>query len=42
MTIVTTPQADAQKPKRKQKDIPGITRPMTYEEYLASPEEMRR
>lgn len=23
-------------------DVPGITRPMTYEEYLASPEEMRR
>lgn len=23
-------------------DIPGITRPMTYEEYLASPEEMAR
>ena len=23
-------------------DIPGVTRPMTYEEYLASPEEMAR
>ncbi len=23
-------------------DVPGITRPMTYEEYLASPEEMAR
>lgn len=23
-------------------DIPGITRPMTYEEYMASPEEMAR
>lgn len=23
-------------------DVPGVTRPMTYEEYLASPEEMRR
>ena len=23
-------------------EIPGITRPMTYEEYMASPEEMRR
>ncbi len=27
---------------RKPKDIPGVTRPMTYEEYLAEPEEMRR
>ena len=25
-----------------QADVPGITRPMTYEEYLASPEEMAR
>lgn len=23
-------------------DVPGVTRPMTYEEYLASPEEMAR
>ncbi len=23
-------------------DIPGVTRPMTYEEYLAGPEEMKR
>lgn len=27
---------------RKGDDVPGITRPMTYEEYLASPEEMAR
>ncbi len=27
---------------RKPRDIPGITRPMSYEEYLASPEEMAR
>ena len=27
---------------RKPKDIPGITRPMSYEEYLAGPEEMAR
>ena len=23
-------------------DVPGITRPMTYEEYISSPEEMAR
>jgi hypothetical protein len=23
-------------------EVPGVTRPMTYEEYLASPEEMAR
>lgn len=27
---------------RKEDDVPGVTRPMTYEEYLASPEEMAR
>ena len=27
---------------RKAKEIPGITRPMSYEEYLAGPEEMAR
>ena len=26
----------------KAQDVPGVTRPMTYEEYLASPEEMSR
>ena len=30
------------KTKRVAKDIPGETRPMTYEEYMAGPEEMRR
>ena len=29
-------------PTTPQTDVPGITRPMTYEEYLASPEEMAR
>lgn len=36
------PQPEAKKRVRKPKDIPGVTRPMTYEEYLASPEEMAR
>ena len=26
----------------RQADVPGITRPMTYEEYMAGPEEMAR
>jgi Uma2 family endonuclease len=50
MTIATTentetvpPNDAAKKPRvRKAKDIPGITRPMSYEEYLAGPEEMAR
>jgi Uma2 family endonuclease len=29
-------------PTSAAKDVPGVTRPMTYEEYLAGPEEMRR
>ncbi len=36
------PKQEAKKRVRKPKDIPGVTRPMTYEEYLASPEEMAR
>lgn len=28
--------------RQREEDIPGVTRPMTYEEYLASPEEMAR
>ena len=27
---------------RQQGEVPGITRPMTYEEYMAGPEEMAR
>ena len=27
---------------RRKPDVPGITRPMTYEEYMAGPEEMAR
>ena len=45
MTTTTTAAVETpQKPAkaRKSKDIPGITRAMTYEEYLASPEEMAR
>ena len=34
--------SNAKTESRKQKDIPGVTRPMTYEEYLAGPEEMAR
>lgn len=30
------------KNRKPKGDIPGVTRPMTYEEYLAGPEEMRR
>jgi len=32
----------AKRPKPDKGDVPGVTRPMTYEEYLASPEEMAR
>ena len=28
--------------RREKADVPGITRPMTYEEYMAGPEEMAR
>jgi Uma2 family endonuclease len=34
--------AIASEPEAEKPDVPGITRPMTYEEYLASPEEMAR
>ncbi len=37
------PKPKAGKSRKSEKgDVPGVTRPMTYEEYLASPEEMRR
>ncbi len=38
-TTETNPVMSEEPPPQ---DIPGITRPMTYEEYLASPEEMAR
>lgn len=41
MTAPAEPKTKAAK-SGKLKDVPGVTRPMTYEEYLASPEEMRR
>ena len=28
--------------RRAKADVPGITRPMTYEEYMSGPEEMAR
>ena len=34
--------AAAKMPAETPNDVPGVTRPMTYEEYLASPEEMAR
>lgn len=36
-----TPKTGKGKVRRKP-DVPGITRPMTYEEYMAGPEEMAR
>lgn len=41
MTVSTILKASKGKSRRKQ-DIPGITRPMTYEEYISGPEEMAR
>ena len=41
MTVSTPPKTAKGKSRRGQ-EVPGITRPMTYEEYLASPEEMSR
>ncbi len=39
---VTAGSKSAKTKSRTQKDVPGVTRPMTYEEYLAGPEEMAR
>lgn len=41
MTVSTPPKTSKGKSRQSQ-EVPGITRPMTYEEYLASPEEMSR
>lgn len=38
---VATPKIAEGKARQKQ-DVPGITRPMTYEEYISGPEEMAR
>lgn len=41
MTVSVHPKSVKGKSRQAQ-DVAGITRPMTYEEYLASPEEMSR
>lgn len=38
---VAAPKSSKRKQSREQ-DVPGITRPMTYEEYMDGPEEMAR
>ncbi len=40
--MVTVESEVGEKEELEAADVPGVTRPMTYEEYLASPEEMRR
>lgn len=42
MTAPAEPKPKAAKVRKPKRDVPGVTRPMTYEEYLASPEEMAR
>jgi Uma2 family endonuclease len=45
MTVLSeTPVAEPRKTRESVPggDVPGVTRPMTYEEYLATPEEMAR
>ena len=41
MTASTLPKTGKSK-NRPAQEVPGVTRPMTYEEYLASPPEMTR
>ena len=41
MTVISRKIPDLLGPEPTE-DIPGVTRPMSYEEYLAGPEEMRR
>ena len=40
MTVITPQITESE--ALQQADVPGITRPMTYEEYIAGPEEMAR
>ena len=42
MTTLESKPTKQRRMKTEKADVPGITRPMTYEEYMAQPEEMAR